>query len=93
NRRKAKRYNIDFIDAIIGVLYSGEMDKDAIHHGIRKASICGVQRLEVLTHVGQATPEEMQRWPGPKHSHSFPLSENRQMEWNAIEEIGGNHAL
>jgi predicted glycoside hydrolase/deacetylase ChbG (UPF0249 family) len=75
---------LSFAERVLGVLYSGHMSGGAIQHGIRAAEKKGILDLEVILHVGKATPQEMTRWSKTPAIGSFYLSKNRDLEFENI---------
>jgi hypothetical protein len=78
---------------LIGVLYTGHMTTQRAQRGLAGAQARGVETVEVVFHVGRATPEESGRWR--RHTSlcsryaSFHLSPLRDVEREELRLLAG----
>ncbi len=88
NARKIMReYGLSGPDLLVGVLFTGRMDRWNGHAGIKAAAKRGAGTVEVLYHIGRATEDEAVRWvKNPAHGE-FPLSELRDVEYEELIEL------
>lgn len=84
NTSFAEKIGLKYPDAMIGVLYSGMMNRDNIEKGIRAASGKGAKSLEILMHVGRAVKDELFRWGEDVEKASFVLSVKRDQEYHEL---------
>ncbi len=71
-------------EAMIGILYTGNMTLKAAKAGINVSQKNNIKKLEVLFHVGRALQSESERWALNKSFARFPLSEHRDREFNEL---------
>ncbi|GJM23120.1 MAG: hypothetical protein DHS20C15_30350 [Planctomycetota bacterium] len=91
-RRVASEHDLRAPDALVGLLYTGRMTETAARAGLAAAQRCGAQRVELLLHVGRATPDEALRWKGRADAASFPLSAARDAEYAALQALRADGA-
>lgn len=83
-RQVARKVGLHAPDAMIGVLYSGNMSAKRALRGIRAAS--GATEIEVIFHIGRATSEEASRWRDATYAE-FHLSKSRDDEREEISRL------
>lgn len=83
----AKRYGLSSPDALLGVLYTGMMSENAARAGINSAKRNGIERLEILFHIGRASKDELGRWITDPRVASFFASESRDLEFIALKRL------
>lgn len=66
-------------DAILGVLYSGEMSLERTLSGLRAAKAAAASELEIIFHIGRSTPKEVSQWKNNQEAE-FHLSKWRDIE-------------
>jgi predicted glycoside hydrolase/deacetylase ChbG (UPF0249 family) len=74
-------------DRLLGVLYSGMMNRANIAAGIAAARRSGARRIEVLVHIGKADVSELGRWNGSTSKASFVLSPSRDTEFAELTRL------
>lgn len=67
-------------DALVGVLFTGNMTEAVATAGIRASRKKGLRSVEVLFHVGGATADEAARWRSVPEIGAFYLSADRDVE-------------
>jgi len=61
-KRSAKKYELKYPDALIGILYTGIMTSSRACDGIKAAMKRGAKNIEVVFHIGRANKLEAQQW-------------------------------
>jgi len=84
NARYSETAGLKSPDRLLGVLYSGMMNRANITAGIAAARRTGARRIEVLVHVGKADVSELARWNGSRRKASFVLSDSRDVEYGEL---------
>lgn len=70
---------------LIGVLYTGHMTAQRAQRGIAAAQARSAEAVEVVFHVGRASPEECGRWRGATSSYSKLYSSFHLSPWRDVE--------
>lgn len=89
---RAASEGLDHVDFVLGVLHSGRMTVTAMEAGVAAARGRSAGRMEIITHVGRATPEEAQRWRQRKAIGVFYLSPDRDTEFEHAKLWRQRHA-
>lgn len=79
------RYRLQHPDRFIGVRYTGMMTAESARAGVLAAVAKGAESVEVLFHIGRATPDEAMRWQSNPSVGRFPLDPARDLEWRALQ--------
>jgi hypothetical protein len=69
---------------MIGVLYTGHMNRSRAQRGIDAAAALDASTIEVVFHVGQSEEAEASRWAGSGAVASFHLSRSRTIEYKEL---------
>jgi predicted glycoside hydrolase/deacetylase ChbG (UPF0249 family) len=76
-------------DAFIGILYTGRMSKASAAAGIERCRESAAGSVEVLFHIGRASPEEIRRRGDRSKTSAFPTSPMRDREYEALRALRG----
>lgn len=80
-----KIYPVNSPDALVGVLYTGQMTSSAAMSGISAARKQGAREVEVVFHIGRAGTDESSRWDGLPEIAPFYLSPERDREYDELK--------
>jgi len=84
NARCSEAAGLTSPDRLLGVLYSGMMNRGNISAGVAAARKTGARRIEILVHIGKADGSELARWNGSTRKASFVLSPWRDVEYEEL---------
>jgi predicted glycoside hydrolase/deacetylase ChbG (UPF0249 family) len=80
----AARHTLQSPQYMIGVLYTGHMNRSRAQRGIDAAAALDASTIEVVFHVGQSEEAEASRWAGSGAVASFHLSRSRTIEYKEL---------
>jgi predicted glycoside hydrolase/deacetylase ChbG (UPF0249 family) len=75
---------LQFPQYMIGILYTGHMNRRRAERGIAAAAALDASAVEVVFHVGQSEDTESARWAGSRSYASFHLSKSRTIEYEEL---------
>ena len=83
----AIKHGLHFPARVVGVLYSGAMTKAAALSAISLSEKEAAADIELIFHVGRATPEEIGRWSGRQAIAEFNIASARDLESKELVEL------
>lgn len=86
-RKSAAKHNLRSTDSFVGLLYTGRMSAAAAVAGLRASEREKSASVELLFHIGRASDDERQYWLNNPQAGMFPLSKNRNHEYDALREL------
>ena len=78
------RHTLQFPQYMIGILYTGHMNRRRAQRGIDAAAALDASTVEVVFHVGHSEEAEASRWAGSGATASFHLSRSRMIEYEEL---------
>jgi predicted glycoside hydrolase/deacetylase ChbG (UPF0249 family) len=86
-RQVAHRHELRHPSAIVGILYTGRMSRQAAASGLEAASRQGAAVVEVIFHIGRASQEEAGRWVGSPGMFRFYHHPYRDHEYRELRKL------